>query len=86
MTILNIPIPPPAKQDVHTDAGIRTQITAIFELHSKSSGSTRPTRNACSRSLAFAGTHPRITDGQPLTLREIVAILLDGISRRPDPE
>ncbi len=38
------------------------------------------------RTLAFAGTHPRITDGQPFTAAEIVAILLDGIRRRADAE
>ncbi|XXX82710.1 TetR/AcrR family transcriptional regulator [Sorangium sp. So ce134] len=38
------------------------------------------------RMMSFAGTHPRITDGMPLTAAEVVAILLDGIRRRPDEE
>jgi AcrR family transcriptional regulator len=35
------------------------------------------------RLLVFAGTHPMISDGQPLETDEIVSTLLDGIRRRP---
>lgn len=84
MTILNMSIPPPTKTDVHTDEGIRVQITAIFELH-KDELRVDPTyAMRILRSLAFAGSHPRITDGQPFTAREVVAILLDGISKREE--
>jgi AcrR family transcriptional regulator len=38
------------------------------------------------RIMTFAGTHPRITDGMPLTAAEVVAILLDGIRRRSEEE
>lgn len=38
------------------------------------------------RMMTFAGTHPRITDGMPLTAAEVVAILLDGIRRRSEEE
>lgn len=38
------------------------------------------------RIMSFAGTHPRITDGMPLTAAEVVAILLDGIRRRSEEE
>lgn len=31
------------------------------------------------RLLTFAGTHPHITDGQPLSADEIVTLLLDGV-------
>jgi AcrR family transcriptional regulator len=86
MTILNIPIPPPSKQNVHSDMGIRAQIAAIFELHREEIRVDADYAQRMLRSLAFAGTHPRITDGQPFTAREIVAILLDGIARRHDPE
>ncbi len=34
------------------------------------------------RLLVFAGTHPRITDGSPLSAAEIVDLLLDGVRRR----
>jgi AcrR family transcriptional regulator len=36
------------------------------------------------RLLTFAGTHPLISDHNPLTTDEIVSILLDGVLR-PDP-
>ncbi|WP_437592036.1 TetR/AcrR family transcriptional regulator [Sorangium sp. So ce1000] len=38
------------------------------------------------RIMSFAGTHPRITDGMPLTAAEVVTILLDGIRRRSEEE
>jgi AcrR family transcriptional regulator len=31
------------------------------------------------RLLTFAGTHPKITDGNPLTADQIVSVLLDGV-------
>jgi AcrR family transcriptional regulator len=36
------------------------------------------------RLMTFAGTHPRITAGQPLTAAEIVAVVLDGVRNRAD--
>ncbi|MGN6243701.1 MAG: TetR/AcrR family transcriptional regulator [Motilibacteraceae bacterium] len=38
------------------------------------------------RLLTFAGTHPAITDHQPLSPDEIVSLLLDGISSHPHQE
>lgn len=35
------------------------------------------------RLITFSGTHPGITDGEPLTPREIVSLLLDGIRNHP---
>jgi hypothetical protein len=39
------------------------------------------------RLLTFSGSHPSITDGNPLTAHEIVSLVLDGVlvrsSRRP---
>lgn len=35
------------------------------------------------RPFIFAGTHPRIADGHPLTARQIVSVLLDGLSCHP---
>ena len=34
------------------------------------------------RLMVFAGTHPIITDGRPLTTKQIVAVLLDGVRER----
>jgi AcrR family transcriptional regulator len=36
------------------------------------------------RLLTFSGTHPMITDGDPLTAGQIVSVLLDGVRRDPD--
>ena len=36
------------------------------------------------RVMTFAGTHPRISEGIPLTAAEIVAVVLDGIRIRAD--
>ena len=36
------------------------------------------------RLLTFSGSHPLITDGNPLTAEEIVSVLLDGVLRRPN--
>lgn len=87
MTVLNLSIPPPKRGDsIHSDSGIRAQIAAIFALHADELRCDADYATRMLRSLAFAGTHPRITDGQPFTAAEIVAILLDGIRRREDPE
>lgn len=34
--------------------------------------------------LTFSGSHPMITDNQPLSADEITDLLLDGVRRRPD--
>lgn len=36
------------------------------------------------RMMTFAGTHPRIAEGVPLTAAEVVAVVLDGIRIRSD--
>ncbi|MGW4463923.1 TetR/AcrR family transcriptional regulator [Micromonospora sp. NPDC004704] len=38
------------------------------------------------RVLAFSGSHPMITDGDPMTAEQIVSVLLDGVRQhQPDP-
>jgi AcrR family transcriptional regulator len=37
------------------------------------------------RLLMFSATHPKISDGHPLTARQIVSVLLDGLSRPTPP-
>jgi AcrR family transcriptional regulator len=87
MTILNLSMPPPKRdQDIHRDKGIHGQIASIFAPHEGELRCDATYAMRMLRSLAFAGTHPRITDGQPFTAAEIVTILLDGIRRREDPE
>jgi AcrR family transcriptional regulator len=36
------------------------------------------------RLVTFAGSHPMITNGQPLSAGEVTDLLLDGVRRRPD--
>jgi AcrR family transcriptional regulator len=38
------------------------------------------------RMMAFAGAHPKINEGTPLTSAEVVAVLLDGIRARSEPD
>jgi AcrR family transcriptional regulator len=38
------------------------------------------------RLITFAGTHRIITDNHPLTTEEVVAVLLDGVLRRPESD
>lgn len=87
MTILNLSPPPPKREGgAHSDSGIRQQIASIFALHVDELCCDEIYATRILRSLVFAGTHPRLTDGQPFTAAEVVAILLDGIRRREDPE
>ncbi|MEV4625002.1 TetR/AcrR family transcriptional regulator [Micromonospora sp. NPDC049523] len=38
------------------------------------------------RLLAFSGSHPTITDGDPMTAEQIVSVLLEGVRQhQPDP-
>src|SRR6185503_12105827 len=37
------------------------------------------------RLVCFAGSHPRIADGVPLTPQEVVGLLLDGVRIHPVP-
>jgi AcrR family transcriptional regulator len=87
ITVLNLSIPPPKRDEgIHSDSGIREQIAAIFAPHVGELRCDATYAMRMLRSLAFAGTHPRITEGQPFTPAEIVTILLDGIRRREDTE
>ena len=87
VTVLNLSLPPPKRDEgAHSDSAIREQIVAIIAPHAGELRCDATYAMRLLRSLAFAGTHPRITDGQPFTAAEIVAILLDGIRRREDPE
>ena len=38
------------------------------------------------RLICFAGSHPRIADGVPLTPEEVVGLLLDGVRVHPQPD
>jgi AcrR family transcriptional regulator len=65
------------------DATVR-HFVAMFEPH-RAELRCEPEKAArLLRMMTFAGTHPRISDGSPLTAAEIVAVVLDGIRKRPE--
>lgn len=87
VTVLNLSLPPPKREENNpSDSAVREQIAAIIAPHAGELRCDATYATRMLRSLTFAGTHPRITEGQPFTAAEIVAILLDGIRRREDPE
>jgi len=75
---------PPKRDDIHTDAGIRAQLEALFVPHAAELRVDPNYAMRVMRSLTFAGTHPRISDNQPFTANEIVTILLEGIGRHDE--
>lgn len=63
---------------------LQLRVAELFEPH-REELRIEPTQAArLLRMMTFAGTHPRIADGIPLTAAEIVAVMLDGIRVRPD--
>lgn len=87
ISVLQLPAPPPTRPPPSSvdDAGVRAQLVSLFEPF-RDEIRVEPEHAArLLRALAFAGTHPRMTD-QPLTAHEIVSLLLDGIRARDDEE
>lgn len=67
----------------HANAAILDALTEVFAGHS---GELRLDPPECARLLrlvVFAGSHPRITDDNPLSAREIVDLLLNGVTKSP---
>jgi hypothetical protein len=64
---------------------VRAQLASLFVGHRDEIRCEPEHAARLLRALAFAGTHPRMTD-QPLTAHEITSLLLDGIRARPDEE
>jgi len=60
------------------------RLAAIFEPHRAELRCAPDQAARLLRIMTFAGTHPRISDGIPLTAAEIVAVVLDGIRVRAD--
>lgn len=80
-----MPGPPPDKQKsmASDEARLRAMLTQLFEPH-RSELRCEPEQAArMLRSLAFASSHPRMTD-KPLTPHEVVSVLLDGIRARDE--
>lgn len=90
MAILGMTAPPVqtalASRPVPGYDGTMRLLTAMFEPH-RSDLRCEPEQAArLLRMMTFAGSHPKINDGQPLTAAEIVAVLLDGIRVRHEPD
>jgi AcrR family transcriptional regulator len=82
MSMLGMTGPPPRKPAPARDAAIRACLVEIFEPHRRELRCTPAHAARLLRLMTFAGTHPRITENQPLAAAEVVAILLDGIGAR----
>jgi AcrR family transcriptional regulator len=90
MAILGMTAPPVqtalASRPVPGYDGTVRLITAMFEPD-RSELRCEPEQAArLLRMMTFAGSHPKINDGQPLTAAEIIAVLLDGIRVRNEPD
>ena len=75
------PVPPSPRPGL--DSAVH-RIAAMFEPHRAELRCDPAQAARLLRLMTFAGTHPRITDGIPLTAAEIVAVVLDGIRVRAD--
>lgn len=88
---VQIPVGAPRKPEEKSppgmsDIGIRDALLKLFEGHE---GELRVTPYFAMRALrayAFSATHPRISDGEPITSAEIVSVILDGVRTRNEDE
>ena len=71
---------PPAQMD---DSRLRAALAKLFEPHRDEIRCAPEEAARFLRAIAFAGTHPRLTD-PPMTPHEIVTLLLDGIRVRDE--
>jgi AcrR family transcriptional regulator len=86
ISILQLAPPAPDRRPPPVDdSGLRAQLASLFEPHRAELRCDPVHAARLLRTLAFAGTHPKLTD-QPLTAGEIVTLLLDGIRARPEED
>lgn len=90
ISMMGLPSPPPEhaspgapRASATLDGGQRIYL-ALFEPFRGELRCSPEQAVRLLRIMTFAGTHPRISDGMPLTAGEIVAVLLDGIRVRDD--
>lgn len=69
-----------------SDAGIRDGMLALFEGHEHELRVTPYFAMRALRAYAFSATHPRISDGEPITSAEIVSVILDGVRVRHEED
>lgn len=86
IAILRLPAPlEPKRPPPNDDSRVRMQLASLFEPHRDEIRCEPEQAARLLRSLAFAGSHPRMTD-KPLTAHEIVSVLLDGIRTREEED
>lgn len=85
ISVLRLPAPPLQRQTPPSidDVRLRKLLAGLFEPHRDEIRCEPEQAARLLRSLAFAGTHPRMTD-TPLTAHEVVSLLLDGIRAREE--
>jgi AcrR family transcriptional regulator len=90
MAILGMTAPPVqtalATRPVPSQDGVMRLIAAMFEPHRRELRCEPAHAARMLRMMTFAGAHPRINEGTPLTSAEVVAVLLDGIRVRHEPD
>lgn len=82
MAMLGLMPPPNIHQprtETAPEAQLRAAMEGLFEPHAAELRCPPEHAARILRMMTFAGTHPRIADGIPLTAAEIVAVVLDGI-------
>jgi AcrR family transcriptional regulator len=78
---------PPGARDRHRPEDGEPLLQALAALIAPDGAQLRCEPSEAARRLhmvTFAGSHPMITHGQPLTAREIVSLLLDGLRAPAD--
>ncbi|MGE0400355.1 MAG: TetR/AcrR family transcriptional regulator [Kofleriaceae bacterium] len=88
---VTIPVGSPRKPEERSppgmsDVGIRDALLSLFEGHEAELSVTPYFAMRALRAYAFSATHPRISDGEPITSAEIVAVILDGVRIRHEDE
>jgi AcrR family transcriptional regulator len=73
--------PKPGRLPAHQDAAVATAMRAVFEPDADVLSVSASEAARRMRLVTFAGTHPMITDYNPLTTDEIVDLLLHGIAQ-----
>lgn len=84
VSMLGLPPPPTTRpQPPAWDEALRDELTALLAPHRGELRCEPDHAARLMRAMAFAGTHPRMTD-RPLTAHEVVAVLLDGLRVRDE--
>jgi len=79
LAVLGINIPPKPVAPLPPERGITQALAALFEPFRDQLRCEPQHAARLLRTITFAGTHPRISEGLPLTAAEVVSVLLDGI-------